>query len=74
MHRKASVCAALACAVVTLAGAAHARPPPDPGVDVRRKEDVGRPDIRFGDDVMGAIANDPWARSSRASTRRVATT
>jgi hypothetical protein len=60
MHRKASFCAALACAVVTLAGAAHAQtttPTPE-STYVERKTSDGQ-DIRFGDDVMGAIANDP---------------
>lgn len=58
MHRKASFCAALACALVGLAGQAHAQTQtPEPGYVEKRSSD-GQ-DIRFGDDVMGAIANDP---------------
>ena len=47
-------CAALACALVTLAGQVHAQEPNY----VEKRSSEGQ-DVRFKDDVMGAIANDP---------------
>jgi len=55
MRRSVAVGAALACALVVLAGQASAQ---QESTYVEKKTTDGQ-DIRFKDDVMGAITNDP---------------